>query len=228
MPKVCDAKLTELRAQPNSSLFGAGGELCAKPGTEFRGCQLRADCRQLTALQKAKENLCRLPSPAKGRISQYKPWRQNWNLLLQQCQRMHWGKGLEIVQQQETLLLLGKESTINMKNIFLNLRLSGKVIKKGCCAFLLNDVSAPSEPHSCCRWENLRTGICSLHQQPCSEFVWDCCRALCWWWCKWDYQDKETRGGSHTHTHTFVCLNIKLLVNYFLGEIQQTKFFSGL
>lgn len=79
---------------------------------------------------------------------------------------MHWGKGLEIVQEQETPLLLGKGSTINMKNIYLNLRLSGKVIKKGCCAFLLNDVT---EPHSCCSWDNLRTGICSLHQQPCSE-----------------------------------------------------------
>lgn len=113
-----------------------------KPGTESRGCKLRArpDCRQLTALRKVKENLYRLPSPAKTRISQYKPWRLNWNLLLQRRQGMHWGKELEIVQEQETLLLLGKGSTTNTKNIHLNLRLSGKVIKKGCFAFLLNDV----------------------------------------------------------------------------------------
>lgn len=54
------------------------------------------------------------------------------------------GEGLEIVQKQEIPLLLGKQWTINTKNIYLDLRLFGKVIKKGCCAFLLNDVTCPN------------------------------------------------------------------------------------
>lgn len=191
-----------------------------KPGTEFRRCKLRArpDCRQLTALQKAKENLCRLPSPAKTRISQYKPWRLNWNLLLQQCQGMHWGKGLEIVQEQETPLLLGKGSTINMKNIYLNLRLSGKVIKKSCFAFLLNDVMCSIRTRSCCRWDNLRTGICSLHQQPCSES----CGGLLQMCADGDVSEitrLKKWEEDPTHIRTFVCLNKKLLVKYFLGKI---------
>lgn len=39
---------------------------------------------------------------------------------------------------------------------------------------------------------------------PALNVVWDCCRAQCWWWCKWDYQDKEMRGGSPTHT--YICM----------------------
>lgn len=52
--------------------------------------------------------------------------------------------GLETVQKQETPLLLGKRWTINAKKIYLDLRPFGKVIKKGYCAFLLNDVTCPN------------------------------------------------------------------------------------
>lgn len=54
------------------------------------------------------------------------------------------GKGLEIVQKQETLLFLGEWWTTNTKHTDLDLSPFGKVIKKACCTFLLTDVTWPN------------------------------------------------------------------------------------
>lgn len=102
------------------------------------------DSGQLTALLKGKENLHRLPSPAKERISQHESWKLHGNLLLQWCQGMHEeGKEQEIVQKWETPLLLGKQQTTNTNHVACDLRLFGKVIKKGCCVLLINHVTCP-------------------------------------------------------------------------------------
>ena len=80
--------------QLNLSPFGTAGELCAqeRDGVQRLLAPAHSLTGRLTALQKGKENLCRLPSPAKERICQYESWKLNGNLLLQWHQGMHWGR----------------------------------------------------------------------------------------------------------------------------------------
>lgn len=87
------------------------------------------------------KNLCRLLSPAK--VITLNLSLENWMEIFY-CSDVRGCKGWETVQKQETPLLLGKQWTPNTKKkkqkAYFNLRLFGKVIKKGCCAFLPTDI----------------------------------------------------------------------------------------
>lgn len=130
MPKGCNAEPAESRNQLSPPWFGWWAPCPKQTGNTVW---------LLNILGRIK-NLCRLLSPAK--VITLNLSLENWMEIFY-CSDVRGCKGWETVQKQETPLLLGKQWTPNTKKTqkaYFNLRLFGKVIKKGCCAFLPADI----------------------------------------------------------------------------------------
>lgn len=118
----------------NSALLGLAGGLHAqsRQGHCLAPERIRQDQKPLQT-----------PLSCQSNNSQFESWKLNGNLLLQWCQGM---QGMGNCAEARNPTAFGQ--TMNSKykkkktkqKAYFNLRLFGKVIKKGCCAFLPADI----------------------------------------------------------------------------------------